>query len=118
MNMNEIAFLLEAEILSAASEELTFDTAFGSDMMSDVLAFAQGRALLLTGLMNQQVIRTAEMMDIRCVVFVRGKRPGPEILELAAQKDIAVMTTAHPMFSACGLLYGAGLGQDKEAGDF
>ena len=77
--------------------------------MSDVLAFVKDQAVLLTGLMNQQVVRTAEMMDIICIIFVRSKEPAPEVVELARQKDIAVMTTTHRMFTACGLLFGAGL---------
>ena len=84
-------------------------TACGSDLMSDVLAFVKDQAVLLTGLMNQQVVRTAEMMDILCIIFVRGKEPAPEVVELAREKDLAVMTTTHRMFTACGLLFQSGL---------
>lgn len=110
MKMMEIASLLDAKILCGdIHSEECFETAFSSDMMSDALAFGREQSLLLTGLMNQQVIRTAEMIDIHCVVFVRGKVPAPEIIELAAEKGIAVMTTAHGMFSASGILYAEGI---------
>ena len=110
MQIRDVKNILDAEVLSG--EEL-LDTevraACGSDMMSDVLAYVKDQAVLLTGLMNQQAIRTAAMMDIVCVVFVRDKRPGEDILEVARQNGIAVMTTTHRMFTACGLLYTAGL---------
>lgn len=91
--------LLESEVHSAC----------GSDMMSDVLAYVKDQAVLLTGMMNQQVIRTAEMMDIVCVVFVRNKVPDKAIVDLAKEKGIVIMTSSHRMFTACGLLYQAGL---------
>ena len=84
-------------------------SACGSDMMSDVLAYGQGQSLLLTGLLNQQVIRTAEMLDMHCIIFVRGKTPAEEVLTLAREKGIAVISTQRGMFTASGLLYGAGL---------
>ena len=77
--------------------------------MSDVLAFVKDQGLLLTGLVNPQVIRTAEMMDIRVIVFVRGKVPGQDILDLAKSMDMVLMTTSHPLYTACGLLYEQGL---------
>jgi len=84
-------------------------TACGSDMMSDVLAFMKDQSVLLTGLCNLQVIRTCEMMDIICIVFVRGKIPDEAMIEMAKEKDIAILTSGHRMFSACGLLYENGL---------
>ena len=91
-------------------------TACGSDMMSDVLAFVKDQAVLLTGLCNPQVIRTAEMMDVICIVFVRGKTPDENMIELAKERDIPLLTTGHRMFSACGILYQNGLrgGQSYE----
>lgn len=91
--------LLETEILSAC----------GSDLMSDVLAFVKEQSVLLTGLMNPQVVRTADMMDMRCIVFVRGKEPDESIVELARSRDIVMMKTKHRMYNACGKLYAAGL---------
>ena len=78
-------------------------------MMSDVLAFVKDQAVLLTGLVNPQVIRTAEMMDMKCVVFVRKKVPGEDIVELARDSGIVLMRSNLRMFEACGILYSAGL---------
>ncbi len=83
--------------------------ACGSDFMSDVLAFVKNQALLLTGLVNPQVVRTADMVEMKCIVFVRGKVPGPDILSLAEERDIVVMTCPKRMYEACGLLYSNGL---------
>ena len=84
-------------------------SACGSDMMSDVLAFVKDQSVMLTGLVNTQVVRTAEMMDMVCVVFVRGKKPNEAIIQLAKEFQIVLMVTEHPMFTACGLLYENGL---------
>ena len=84
-------------------------SACGSDMMSDVLAFSKDHSILLTGLCNPQVIRTAEMLDIVCVIFVRGKKPDETILEMAKERNLVILETGHRMFSACGMLYEAGL---------
>ena len=80
--------------------------------MSDVLAYVKDQAVLLTGLVNPQVIRTADMMDITCIVFVRGKQPEDSIVELARDRDIVVMRSDERMYNACGKLYLAGLGRD------
>ena len=77
--------------------------------MSDALAFGDNKGLLLTGLNNPQCIRTAEMMDIHCVVIVRGKEPDPSLISLANEKEIVLMKTDCSMFTACGLLYQAGI---------
>ena len=84
-------------------------SACGSDMMSDVLAFSKDHSILLTGLCNPQVIRTAEMLDIVCLIFVRGKKPDEAMLEMAKDRGLVVMATGHRMFSACGMLYEAGM---------
>ena len=110
MKMSEIASLLDARVL--CGEELLdheVHSACGSDMMSDVLAFVKNQAVLLTGLVNPQVIRTAEMMDMRCIVFVRSKLPSEDMIALAADSGIVVMTTSMRMFEACGKLYSGGL---------
>ena len=117
MILTEVAFILGAEVLCCADKlEQTVSLACASDMMSDVLAYAKDNYLLLTGLMNQQVIRTAEMMDIECVCFVRDKTPDPSIIELATEKGIVVMRTPCLMYEASGRLYSSGLrgkgGQD------
>lgn len=90
-------------------EDREVHSACGSDMMSDVLAFVKDRAVLLTGLCNPQVIRTAEMMDIVCIVFVRGKMPDDTMIEMAKEREIVLLSSGHRMFSACGLLYEKGL---------
>lgn len=110
MKISEILKILDARLLTPdADPEQEVQTACGSDMMSDVLAYVKDQAVLLTGLNNPQVIRTADMMEMRCVVFVRGKKPDAQTLALAADRSIAVLTTELPMFPACGLLYQHGL---------
>ena len=85
-------------------------TACGSDMMSDVLAYVKDQSVLLTGLLNPQVVRTAEMMDMLCIVFVRGKRPEQPVIDLAESKGIVLLSTEKRLFVACGILYTNGLG--------
>ena len=117
MTVNDIIELLDGTAL-AGKDELDKEvlTACGSDMMSDVLAFVKDRAVLLTGLCNPQVIRTAEMMDVVAIVFVRSKKPDEQMIELANEREIPLLCTGHRMFSACGLLYEKGLrgGADYE----
>ena len=110
MKIRQIAALLGAEVLTGEGllEEEAL-SACGSDMMSDVLAFVKEQAVLLTGLVNPQVVRTAEMMDMKVIVFVRGKVPGDAILDLARELDIVVLKTELEMFTSCGKLYQAGL---------
>lgn len=88
-------------------------SACGSDMMSDVLAYVKDQAVLLTGLVNSQVIRTAEMMDMVCIVFVRSKMPTEEMVELARESGIVLMKTDKRMYEACGILYSNGLVGNK-----
>lgn len=110
MKVHEIMTLLSATLHSGEdSLDREVLTACGSDMMSDVLAFFKDQSVLLTGLCNPQVMRTAEMMDIICIVFVRGKVPDEQMLTLAKRHELSVMTTELSMFTACGLLYEAGL---------
>ncbi|MGN0543919.1 MAG: DRTGG domain-containing protein [Acutalibacteraceae bacterium] len=110
MTIKTIRDLLGAEILCGEeSLERDIHSACGSDMMSDVLAYVKDQAVLLTGLVNAQVIRTAEMMDMVCIVFVRSKRPSQDMLDLAAESGIAVLTTPKRMYEACGILYSSGL---------
>lgn len=110
MKVRDIAGVLDAEIIVDGGN-LDFDVkcACGSDLMSDVMAYVKENVVLLTGLVNPQVVRTAEMMDIKVIVFVRGKSVPQAIIDLADEKSITIMTTKHPMFIACGKLYSAGL---------
>ncbi len=110
MTISDIKETLGAEILcrdDLLSREVF--TACGSDMMSDVLAFVKEQAVLLTGLVNPQVVRTAEMMDMHCIVFVRGKRPTLDMIEMAEDRDMVMLTTEMEMFTSCGKLYNSGL---------
>ncbi|NLM12970.1 MAG: hypothetical protein GX209_04410, partial [Epulopiscium sp.] len=92
--------------------------ACGSDLMSDVLAFVKEKVILLTGLVNPQVVRTAEMMDIKAIVFVRGKKVSQDVLELAESKNMVILATQHPLYISCGLLYSNGLtGKELKAED-
>lgn len=110
MRIEEIADLLQARTHTVSHDRsLDIRSACGADLMSDVMAYSKENAMMITGLMNPQVIRTAEMMDIRVVVFVRGKKPQDTIVALAEEKGIAVLSTELPMFSTCGRLYQHGL---------
>ncbi len=118
MLLSDIKSVLGAEVLSGENETVLsqkdIHTACGCDLMSDVLAFVKDQSLLLTGLINSQVIRTAEMMDIVAICFVRGKTPPLEVIELAKEKDITLMQTAYPLYLACGKLYSKGLGYKND----
>ena len=81
----------------------------GADLMSDVLASIKPEAVLLTGLCNIQVVRTAQMADVCAIVFVRGKMPAPDTIDLAAQENIPLITSPFGTFELCGRLYRAGL---------
>ena len=111
MKVSEVMKLLSCECL--AGEELIgeykVDYGFGSDLMSDVLAFSSHNTLLLTGLCSPQVIRTAEMLDISVIVFVRGKMPNELTIEMAKKNNIVLLRTKKILFSSCGLLYDKGL---------
>lgn len=110
MKLSEVKEILDAKVLTGEEFlEKEVNSACGCDLMSDVLAFVKDKALLLTGLMNPQVIRTAEMMDIETIVFVRGKMPDDSIIGMAKMKDMTLMTTEHPLFVASGMLYSKGL---------
>ena len=109
MIVKDIIDILEGEIICEGDLEQEIKTACGSDMMSDVLAFVKDQSVLLTGLMNPQVVRTAEMMDMACIVFVRGKEPDQSIISLAESRNITLIKTRYRMFTACGRLYAGGL---------
>ena len=110
MKISEIKSILDAELICGEEFiENEVHTACGSDMMSDVLAYVKEQAVLLSGLVNPQVVRTAEMMDMKCIVFVRGKQPDEDMIELAVERDIVLLGTKLEMFTSCGLLYQNGL---------
>ena len=110
MKIINIKELLDAEII--CGEEYLGKhvySACGSDMMSDVLAYVKDQAVLLTGLVNSQVIRTAEMMDMVCIVFVRSKSPNEEMIKLAKESGIVLLRTRKRLYDACGRLNVNGL---------
>ena len=115
MKIREIKDLLDATLL-AGEDSLEHEVASAccSDMMSDVLAYVKDQGVLITGLINPQVIRTANMMDMVCIVFARGKVPTEEMIELARECGIVVMCTKKRAFEASGVLYLAGLSRNIE----
>ncbi len=114
MKLSQIAEILEAEYLCGKERcDMEIESICGSDLMSDVMAYVKEGGMLLTGLIHPQVIRTAEMMDISAIVFVRGKKPDENIIKLAIEKNIAILSTALPMYQACGRIYSASTGEGK-----
>ncbi len=114
MKISKMKELLDAEVLCCEENiEKHVYSACGCDLMSDVLAYVKDQAVLLTGLVNPQVIRTAEMMDMICIVFVRSKAPTDEMLSLAKESGIVIMKTDKRLYEACGLLYSNGLVGNK-----
>ena len=109
MTIANVQSILNAKLWCGSSLDTEVHNACGSDLMSDVLAFVKDQSVLLSGLVNTQVIRTAEMMDMVCIVFVRGKEPTAEMIALAEERGIVLMSTPLRMFTACGLLYQNGL---------
>jgi len=110
MKLERVMEILNAKVYTdVAFDDIVINAACGADLMSDALAFGENKGLLLTGLNNPQCIRTAEMMDIHCVMLVRGKEPDEALISLANDKSIVVMKTDYSMYSACGRLYEAGL---------
>ncbi|MCT4594931.1 MAG: DRTGG domain-containing protein [Anaeromicrobium sp.] len=110
MKVQEILEMLDCQCY-LGKEDLDREVykAFGCDLMSDVLAFDTDKTLLLTGLTNNQVIRTAEMMDISVIIFVRGKKPTKEVVDLAKNNNMILLSTKHILYTACGILYEKGL---------
>ena len=110
LTLAEVKTLLEAELLSSGGDlNRPITAACACDLLSDLLAFNREESVLLTGLVNQQVIRTAEMSDLSGIVFVRGKRPSAQVIDLAEDLGIVLMTTEKTMFECCGILFGSGL---------
>ena len=118
MKLIDIVEILGLEAIIAGNDQLEIMTACGADLMSDVLAFTQEKSLLLTGLTNPQVVRTAEMIDIKVIIFVRGKRPLAATVELAREKGIYLYLSACSMFECCGILYQNGLQPEEINGCF
>ena len=114
MKISTIKELLGAQVVCGEGElNREVYSACGSDMMSDVLAYVKDQAVLLTGLINSQVIRTAEMMDMVCIVFVRDKKPTGEMVKLAEENGLVLLATDKRLYEACGILYSNGLVGNK-----
>ena len=110
MTINEAQKAIEAELIEGTRrDEVEIISACGADLMSDVMAFVKDQVLLLTGLINVQVIRTAILMDIQAICFVRGKHPNQEMIQMAKENGIVLLKTKLPLFLACGKLYEAGV---------
>ena len=110
MKLTKIIQLVEGRPLTQNTQlDREIQGACGADLMSDVLAYIRPEALLLTGLCNPQVVRTAQMADVAAIVLVRGKRPPQETIELANQERIPLISSPYGMFELCGRLYQAGL---------
>ena len=110
MKISRVAEILNAEILCGDEYlDTELSSAFGADLMSDVLAFVEENKLILTGMVNLHVIRTAEMLDVHCILFVRDKKVPEEILERARDLDMVILRTEKTMYTACGMLYAEGL---------
>lgn len=110
MKLSKLVELINGEILTEkTSDNREIGGAMGADLMSDVLSSIQPEAALLTGLCNPQVVRTAQIADIRAIVFVRGKNPAKETLKIANEENIPLITTTCGLYETCGILYAAGL---------
>jgi hypothetical protein len=110
MTVSEAVTLLEGQFFSGEDKaDYEVGSACGADLMSDVMAFVKDKVLLLTGLVNPQVIRTAELLDIHAIIFVRGKAPGRDMIDMAEESDIILAGTKLSMYLSCGKLYEAGL---------
>ena len=110
IKLHQVKELLEAEaIFGEELLDLEISSGFGCDLISDSLSFSRPDCLLLTGLTNVQIIRGAEMVEAKAITFVRGKRPGAEIIEMSRQRNIPLMVTKRFLFESCGILYQHGL---------
>ncbi|MCU4176025.1 DRTGG domain-containing protein [Carboxylicivirga sp. N1Y90] len=110
MKIREIAEILDARVVCGEeSIDRDINCGFASDLMSDVLTLDSEHLALITGLANMQVVRTAEMADVNCIVFVRNKIVSPEMREVAAENDMVLLECKYSMFNTIGMLFQAGL---------
>lgn len=117
MNLIEVKAVLQAEVLCGTEWiDREVETVCGADLMSDVLAFTKEKTLLLTGLTNLQVVRTAEISDLVGIIFVRGKRPATELIQLAEENSIPLLVSECTLYEACGKLYAKGLRNCSRSG--
>ncbi len=111
MKLQQLKELVNAYIIYENNEEHLIEHVFASDLMSDCLAMINDgdETLLITGLANLQSLRTAEMLDITTILFVRNKIPDEEMIRLAKELEISLYSTAYTMYETCGKLYSEGL---------
>lgn len=110
LTLGEVLAAIDGKVISKNADlEMVVDKGCGADLMSDVLAFTHTGTLLMTGLTNPQVVRTAEIAGIKAIVFVRGKYPPPETIALAKEKGIPLLVSRYTMYETCGRLYSKGL---------
>jgi predicted transcriptional regulator len=110
VTLREVKEILEAEVFVGHNQlGMEVKTAFGADLMSDVLAFAKAGSLLLTGLTNPQIVRTSDVLDIAAIIIVRGKRPLPETIQLAEELQIPLLSTKYILFETAGRLFTKGI---------
>jgi predicted transcriptional regulator len=110
MNLGDIRDLLDAEVLVGNEcMDIEIKNAFAADQLNDILAFAKEGTLLVTGITDPQVVRTAEMLELIGIVFVRGKKPDEEAVNLARIKKVPLLATRYIMFETCGRLFKSGL---------
>jgi len=110
MTLKDVVALLEGEVLFPEADlAREVPCAFASDMISDILMCTKEPTLLLTGLTNNQVIRLSDMIDLTGIIFVRGKKPLDDVIEMAAERGLPIITTRFTLYRSSGLLFGAGL---------
>ncbi len=106
LTLSSIVNLLEAKpLINNYNPNVVPESFFAADLMSDILAFVDSNALILTGLVNIQSIRTAQISDAVAVIYVRGKIPEPETVELAKKINMPIFVTKNSMFECCGRIY-------------
>jgi hypothetical protein len=116
LTLRRIREILDGEIICGEQfADRTVGSACGCDLMSDVLAFTRPGSVLLTGLTNSQVIRTAEMLDLKGVVFVRSKKPDERTVKMAEALQLVIICSPHPLYESCGRLYASGLAGCQDA---
>jgi hypothetical protein len=110
MKLNELAAVIGGSILVGEDQpDLVIDRAFAADLLSDVLALTEEQTTLVTGMINPQVMRVAEILNVTAVIFVRGKIPPPSLVEYAVKLSIPLIATKKTMFETCGLMYANGV---------
>jgi len=110
MQLRDVLKAIDGKVITTDVDlDISVQMGCGADLMSDVLAFTHADTLLLTGLTNPQVVRTADMAGIRAIVFVRGKLPPAETVALAREKAIPLLASKYTLFETAGRLFAVGL---------